>query len=86
MRKDGDLAVGALRIDVVLEGVEDLLERVLPPRGQVRGLPDVAVRAAAEVGGRVVDFEHVRFDFLAHCYSNRNMEYQCFLLLLLLLV
>lgn len=85
LRKDGDFPVGALRIHIILEGVEYLLEGEVLAGGQVGSLPNVTVGSTAEVGSRVVDLENMWFDFLAHCYSNRNMEYQCPFLLLLLL-
>lgn len=70
LRQDADLAVGALRVHLVLEGVEDLLQRVLPPRAALRHPPDVSVGAAPQEGLDFEQLQDVAFDFLAHFKSN----------------
>ena len=64
--QDTHLPVGPLRVNIVLEGVEYLLQGVLPPRFPVGHLPDVPVGPTPQV---LLNLEH-RQDmvlyFLAH--------------------
>ena len=60
------LAVGALGVDRVLEGVEDLFEGEGLVGFAVGNFPDVAVGAGADFFGEGVAGEDVGFDLFSH--------------------
>ena len=64
--QDRHFPVSTLRVDVVLEGIENLFERVLAAASFVEHFPDVAVGAAAEEGFQLESGQNVALDFFAH--------------------